>query len=120
MEITHIDALQPEYNLLQRKIEDGLLSYCADNQISVLSYNSIAKGILSGVFHFNGVKLDAEDFRNEKPLFFPENLETENCEDSLIFTRSNSKVLPYLFENYINIGRSDDFEMFQGMKIDVR
>ena len=77
MEITHIDALQPEYNLLQRKIEDGLLSYCADNQISVLSYNSIAKGILSGVFHFNGVKLDAEDFRNEKPLFFPENLETE-------------------------------------------
>ena len=77
MEITHIDALQPEYNLLQRKIEDGLLSYCADNQISVLSYNSIAKGILSGVFHFNGVKLDAEDFRNETPLFFPENLETE-------------------------------------------
>ena len=77
MEITHIDALQPEYNLLQRKIEDGLLSYCADNQISVLSYNSIAKGILSGVFHFNGVKLDAEDFRNKKPLFFPENLETE-------------------------------------------
>lgn len=49
-----------------------------------------------------------------------ENLETENCEDSLIFTKSNSKVLPYLFENYINIGRSDDFEMFQGMKIDVR
>ena len=76
-EKNHIDALQPEYNLLQRKIEDGLLSYCADNQISVLSYNSIAKGILSGVFHFNGVKLDAEDFRNEKPLFFPENLETE-------------------------------------------
>lgn len=83
MEITHIDALQPEYNLLQRKIEDGLLTYCADNQISVLSYNSIAKGILTGVFHFNGVKLDEADFRNEKPLFSPENLETEkpllNC-----------------------------------------
>lgn len=75
--ITHIDALQPEYNLLQRRIEDGILPYCADNQISVLSYNSIAKGILSGVFHFNGVKLDSEDFRNEKPLFSPENLETE-------------------------------------------
>lgn len=77
MAITHIDALQPEYNLLQRKIEDGILPYCTDNQISVLSYNSIAKGILSGVFHFNGIKLDSEDFRNEKPLFSPENLETE-------------------------------------------
>lgn len=77
MAITHIDALQPEYNLLQRKIEDGILAYCADNQISVLSYNSIAKGILSGVFHFNGVKLDEEDFRNEKPLFSPDNIETE-------------------------------------------
>lgn len=77
IKITHIDALQPEYNLLQRKIEDGLLAYCADHQVSVLSYNSIAKGILSGAFHFKGVKLDEADFRNEKPLFFPENIETE-------------------------------------------
>lgn len=77
MAITRIDALQPEYNLLQRKIEDGLLTYCAQNEISVLSYNSIAKGILSGVFHFGGVKLDPEDFRNEKPLFMADNLKTE-------------------------------------------
>mgnify|MGYP002510076128 FL=1 len=77
MAIVHIDALQPEYNLLQRKIEDGLLSYCAQNEISVLSYNSIAKGILSGVFHFGGVKLDLEDFRNEKPLFMTDNMKAE-------------------------------------------
>ena len=77
MSITHIDALQPEYNLLQRTIEDDILPYCAENQISVLSYNSIAKGILSGIFHFNGAKLDEQDFRNEKPLFSAQNLEIE-------------------------------------------
>lgn len=77
MQITRIDALQPEYNLLTRNIENGLLTFCQDNRISVLTYNSIAKGILSGAFHFGGAKLDAEDFRNEKPLFSPHNLKAE-------------------------------------------
>ena len=75
--ITQIDALQPEYNLLQRKIESGVLEFCRQNQISVLSYNSVAKGILTGAFHFNGAKLDPEDFRNEKPLFSGENMQIE-------------------------------------------
>lgn len=77
MQVVRIDALQPEYNLLTRTIENGLLTFCQDNQISVLTYNSIAKGILSGAFHFGGAKLDAEDFRNEKPLFSPQNLKAE-------------------------------------------
>ncbi|HEY5582878.1 MAG TPA: aldo/keto reductase [Ruminiclostridium sp.] len=72
--ITQIDALQPEYNLLQRNIESGELEFCAKNQISVLSYNSVAKGILTGAFHFKGAKLDSEDFRNEKPLFSEKNM----------------------------------------------
>lgn len=75
--ITQIDALQPEYNLLERKIEDGVLEFCAENQVSVLSYNSVAKGILTGAFHFKGAKLDVEDFRNEKPLFSKENMQIE-------------------------------------------
>lgn len=49
-----------------------------------------------------------------------ENLEVEKSKDCLIFAKGNSKVLPYLFENYLYIGRSDDFEMFRGMKIDTR
>lgn len=77
MLITQIDALQPEYNLLQRDIESGLLEFCAQNQISVLSYNSIAKGILTGAFHFYGAKLDEADFRNEKPLFSTANMQIE-------------------------------------------
>ncbi|HEY5561186.1 MAG TPA: aldo/keto reductase [Clostridiaceae bacterium] len=75
--ITQIDALEPEYNLLQRDIESGVLEFCASNKISVLSYNSVAKGILTGAFHFKGATLDPEDFRNEKPLFSDKNMKIE-------------------------------------------
>lgn len=77
VQIEQIDALQPEYNLLERDIEQGTLAFCEEHQISVFSYNSIAKGILSGAFHFYGAKLSAEDFRNQKPLFQAENMEIE-------------------------------------------
>lgn len=77
VKLAQIDALQPEYNLLQREIETGLLEFCAENKISVLSYNSVAKGILTGAFHFYGAKLDEMDFRNQKPLFSAENMEHE-------------------------------------------
>ena len=62
-----LDALQPEYNLLCRGIEDETLAFCRENHIAVLTYNSIAKGILSGVFHFGGARVT--DFRTTKPLF---------------------------------------------------
>lgn len=75
--LAQIDALQPEYNLLQRDIENGVFKFCNENQVSILSYNSIAKGILSGAFHFGGAVLDSEDFRNEKPLFSQQNQKEE-------------------------------------------
>ena len=60
-----LDALQPEYNLLCRGIEDETLAFCRENHIAVLTYNSIAKGILSGVFHFGGARVT--DFRTAGP-----------------------------------------------------
>lgn len=73
-----IDALQPEFNLLERKVQfTDELTFCEEHKISVLSYNSIAKGILSGAFHFYGAKLDEADFRNLKPLFSAANMESE-------------------------------------------
>ena len=63
--------------MLERSIEQGLLEYCAENKISVLSYNSIAKGILSGAFHLYGKKLADDDFRQQKLLFKPHNLKLE-------------------------------------------
>ena len=70
-----LDGLQPEYNLLTRGIETEDLPFCAANDVSVLTYNSIAKGILSGAFHFGGKVVT--DFRTAKPLFQPDALQKE-------------------------------------------
>ena len=77
MSITRIDAIQPEYSLLHRGIETEVLPWCIKNDVSVLSYSSIAKGILAGVFHIHGRKLDGDDFRAVRRLFSPEDIAKE-------------------------------------------
>jgi myo-inositol catabolism protein IolS len=75
LEFGRIDAVQMEYNLLSRNIEKDLLGFCIDNAISVMSYNSIAKGILTGLFHLYGEEV--KDFRKNRPLFQPERMVKE-------------------------------------------
>ena len=75
--ISRIDAIQPEYSLLHRGIESEILPWCIKNSVSVMSYSSIAKGILAGVFHINGVQLKEDDFRAPRRLFTPDHFEKE-------------------------------------------
>ncbi|CAG7643266.1 aldo/keto reductase [Paenibacillus allorhizosphaerae] len=72
-----IDVIQPEYSLLHRGIEKEIIPYCLEQQIGIMSYSSIAKGILTGAFHFGGKKLETDDFRATRRLFLPEHLEAE-------------------------------------------
>ncbi len=72
-----VSAYQPEYNLLSREIEQELMPFCVENDISILSYNSLAKGILTGAFHLYGATLSPEDFRNKKPLFQKDNMQIQ-------------------------------------------
>ncbi|WP_312886490.1 aldo/keto reductase [Paenibacillus foliorum] len=70
-----IDVIQPEYSLLHRSIEEEIIPYCAQENIGIMSYSSIAKGILTGAFHLGGKQLDEEDFRSKRRLFYPEHME---------------------------------------------
>jgi aryl-alcohol dehydrogenase-like predicted oxidoreductase len=72
-----IDVIQPEYSLLHRGIEPSLLPWCVKNSVAVMSYSSIAKGVLAGVFHFMGVKMKEDDFRGARRLYTPAHLELE-------------------------------------------
>jgi aryl-alcohol dehydrogenase-like predicted oxidoreductase len=72
-----IDVIQPEYSLLHRQIEDEIVPYCKERQIGIMSYSSIAKGILTGAFHLDGKGLKEDDFRKERRLFQPAHLEAE-------------------------------------------
>jgi aryl-alcohol dehydrogenase-like predicted oxidoreductase len=48
--IRHIDSLQPHYSMLVRDAEAELLPWCHEHGTAVVSYGSIAYGILTGKF----------------------------------------------------------------------
>jgi aryl-alcohol dehydrogenase-like predicted oxidoreductase len=73
-----IDVIQPEYSLLHRQIEREIVPFCLEHSIGIMSYSSIAKGILAGAFHLYGRTLKEDDFRKTRRLFLPEHLEAEN------------------------------------------
>ncbi len=64
-----IDVFQPCYSLYWRQIENGLLDYCKDNNIGVMTYSSIASGLLTGKFTKDWV-FDETDMRNNKIALF--------------------------------------------------
>lgn len=43
-----ITAVQPPYNLLQRQIEQDIIPWCLANEVSVVSYWPLLKGLLAG------------------------------------------------------------------------
>lgn len=49
-QICPVASLQPPYSMIQRDVEDELLGYCADNNIGVVAYSPMQKGLLTGKF----------------------------------------------------------------------
>jgi len=46
-----IDSAQEKYNMLDRELEETILPYCREQNISILSYSSLATGLLTGKKH---------------------------------------------------------------------
>jgi aryl-alcohol dehydrogenase-like predicted oxidoreductase len=46
--VTALNSNQPPYNLFEREIESGVLPYCAKEQITVIAYGALCRGLLSG------------------------------------------------------------------------
>ncbi|MEE2936325.1 MAG: aldo/keto reductase [Planctomycetota bacterium] len=46
--ICPVTAIQPPYNMLQRQIEKDIIPWCVENQVSVLVYWPLMKGLLAG------------------------------------------------------------------------
>ena len=51
LEHSSISSVQPPYNMLTRDIEDDILPFCIENKIGVLTYGSLAHGLLTGTFN---------------------------------------------------------------------
>ena len=67
-EVGKIDAHELPYNLFWRFAEEDILPYCRENHITVVTYSSIAHGILTGKFPL-ALNLPANDQRNSIVLF---------------------------------------------------
>jgi len=63
-----IAACQPRYNMLQRDIESDVLPWCIDHGVSVLAYEPLALGLLTGKFTADHVFAES-DWRRNSPLF---------------------------------------------------
>jgi len=67
-----IDSDQEQYNMIDRHIEADLLPFCRDNEISVLAYSPLGRGLLTGkigpAYEFSG-----DDHRKVAPIFRVEN-----------------------------------------------
>ena len=61
-------ACQMPYNMLQRGIEDAILPWCRRNQVAMVVYWPLMKGLLAGRMH-RGRGFSASDSRHKYPMF---------------------------------------------------
>ncbi|ASP34745.1 aldo/keto reductase [Labrenzia sp. VG12] len=67
-----LDAIQEEYSMVKRDIEATLIPLCRQNGVSVLSYSSLALGLLTGKVGPDRT-FDGDDQRKDNPRFSIEN-----------------------------------------------
>lgn len=72
-----VDAIQEKYNMLDRDIEAGLMPMCVENNTSILSYSSLAQGLLSGKISAER-QFSGDDQRISDPRFSIESRKSIN------------------------------------------
>ena len=74
-----VASLQPEYSMLERRVETALFSYCAENQIGVIAYSPMASGLLTGKYTRQTMESIApDDWRRKYSEHFKEPALTAN------------------------------------------
>jgi aryl-alcohol dehydrogenase-like predicted oxidoreductase len=69
-QVTFLHTDQPPYNLFEREIDRDVLPYALDNNISVLVYGSLCRGLLSGKMKPD-TAFTGDDLRKVDPKFQP-------------------------------------------------
>src|SRR5207249_1381100 len=66
--VAPLHVLQSPYNLFERSIEDEILPYCRRNNIAVLGYGALCRGLLSGRMRPDAA-VSRYDLRRNEPKF---------------------------------------------------
>lgn len=69
-----ITALQSEYSLWSRDIEDEILAACRELNIGLVAYSPLGRGMLSGAIK-KFEDFDADDYRRHNPRYMGENFD---------------------------------------------
>jgi aryl-alcohol dehydrogenase-like predicted oxidoreductase len=67
-----VASLQPPYSMLHREVEDELLGYCAENNIGVVAYSPMQRGLLTGKFSAERLASLAPDDHRKRHRDFQE------------------------------------------------
>ena len=73
LKVAPVVSLQPQYSLLERKVEHGPLPYCREHGIGVMAYGPLGSGILTGKYKERPT-FDGKDARSFFYPFFKEPL----------------------------------------------
>ncbi|WP_020524456.1 aldo/keto reductase [Catelliglobosispora koreensis] len=68
-----IAAVQMEYSLFTRDVEDEMLSTCRELGVALVAYSPVGRGLLTGKVNVN--ELSKDDFRRVLPRFTGDNLD---------------------------------------------
>jgi aryl-alcohol dehydrogenase-like predicted oxidoreductase len=71
--VTAPASIQPPLNLFERKAEEEVLPWTAENGIAGLTYGALCRGMLSGAIH--EARLEGDDLRKTDPKFQPPRFE---------------------------------------------
>jgi aryl-alcohol dehydrogenase-like predicted oxidoreductase len=101
---------QPPYNIFERDIEKGLKAYCERNDIGLMTYGALCRGLLSGKMSEDR-NFEGDDLRNNDPKFqqprFSEYLQAVKKLEELAEKRFNTSILAFslrwIFEQGIPI-----------------
>ena len=66
--IAPLHTSQPPYNLFERGIEDDIMPYCKEHDITMLLYGGICRGLLSGRMN-SQTTFEGDDIRKVDPKF---------------------------------------------------
>ena len=71
-----ITSLQPPYSMIAPEVEGSILPYCGEQNIGVICYSPMGKGLLTGSFTpERAAALSEKDHRSRDPRFQPPQLE---------------------------------------------
>lgn len=94
--VAPLHTIQPPYNLFEREIEENVLPYAKDKQMTTLLYGSLCRGLLTGKMT-EDQPFEGDDLRNHDPKFqkprFSEYLSAVNQLDELAKTRYGKSVI---------------------------